>query len=171
MGPMCHLGMTSALLAGAKFSGLDVSPEIIAITTTGGVLIDSDKVFEIYDQKFKRQPPDITARVRLLHSVFAFPFGISLSYLSNSMLPFWAVLLHMLADAFIPGLKQDGRHYSTHPPLKWIMCPFPASLWYKIVPIGWPVKYPAQLNLCYELAEPIGFVVTLIATMIFWTNS
>lgn len=168
MGPLCHLGLTSTLLVGAKFSGLEVPPEIIAVSIAGGVLIDGDKVFEIYDQKFKKLEPDITARSRILHSIFAFPFGIGLAYLAGSWLPFLAVLLHALTDATVPGLTQNGRYYSTHPPLKWIMCPYPARLWYKIVPIGWPVKYPADINLCYKLAEPIGLALTLLAILVFW---
>ncbi len=167
MGPACHLGLTSALLAGAKFGGLDISPEIAVISVVGGVLIDGDKVFEIYDQKIKKLDPEITARCRLLHSIFAFPFGIGLSYLASSWLPFFAVLLHALTDATIPGITQDGRNYSTHPPLKWLMCPYPASLWYKVVPIGWPVKYPAQINLVYKIAEPIGLMVTAVTILFF----
>lgn len=167
MGPLCHLGLTSVLLAGAKISGLEITSEITAASLMGGVLIDGDKVFEIYDQKFRGNTPDITARARLLHSIFAFPFGMSLGYLTGSYLPFVAVLLHALTDATIPGLTQNGRYYSTHPPLKWLMCPFPASLWYKIVPMGWPVKYPPQLNLCYKLAEPIGLIVTVLIILFF----
>lgn len=167
MGPGCHLGLTSVVLAGAKWAGLDVSPEAVILSVAGGVLIDGDKAFEIYDQKFKCNPPDITARMRILHSIFVFPFGLGLTYLAGSWLPFLATLLHMFADAFIPGLKQNGRHYSTHPPLKWIMLPFPARWWYKVVPIGWPVKYPARLNMCYKIAEPIGLIVTFVSIIIF----
>lgn len=168
MGPGCHLGLTSTLLVGAKFYGLDISPGVFTTSIIGGVLIDSDKVFEIYDQKFKKLEPDITARCRILHSILAFPFGIGLNYMAGSWLPFLAMLLHALTDATIPGLTQNGRHYSTHPPLKWITPPFPASLWYKVVPMGWPVTYPAEPNLCYKLAEPIGLVLTLLAILFFY---
>lgn len=167
MGPLCHLGLTSALLAAVKFNGSEVSSDMVAISIAGGVLIDGDKIFELYDQKIKKLDPDITARSRVLHSIFAFPFGLSLSYLAGSWLPFLAVLLHIITDATIPGLTQNGRHYSTHPPLKWIMCPFFPDLWYKIVSLGWPVKYPAQTNLCYKLSEPLGAVLTLFIVLVF----
>lgn len=165
MGPVCHLGLTSALLAGTKLNGIEISAEIAAISVAGGVLIDCDKVFEIYDQKVKKLDPDITARCRLLHSIFAFPFGIGLSYLAGSWLPFFAVLLHALTDATIPGLTYNGKKYSTHPPLKWLMPPVPAFLWYKIVPLGWPVKY-SQPNYIYKVAEPIGLILAVLSIFI-----
>lgn len=167
MGPACHLGLTSALLAGACYTGNHVSSEVIIASIVGGVLIDSDKVFEFYHDKVKRYSPDITARSRVLHSILGFPFGIGLSCLVASFLPLYAVLLHMIADSSIPGLTYAGKHYCTHPPLKWAMFPYPASWWYRIVSKGWPVKYPAEPNLFYKIAEPVGAIATFLSIILF----
>lgn len=165
MGPLCHLGVTSALLAGSKLAGVNLSPEVIAMTYLGGVLIDGDKVFEIYHRNVRKLPPDITARDRILHSVFAFPFAALLTLLSSSLLPAIAVLLHIMADSFVPGLLRDGRHYPSHPRRKWISLPFAEQFWYQFVPRGWPIQYPPKLNSFYKLAEPVGLVLTLLACL------
>lgn len=168
MGPLCHLGLTSTWLAGHRLAGSGPSLEVIITSLIGGVLLDGDKVFEVYHRKFKQQVPDITARDRLLHSVLAFPFGFGLSWWSGSWLPLGAVLLHIAADSFIPGLKYAGKHYPPHSPWKWLLFPIPASWWYQIVPKGWPIQYPPQFNRCYQLAEPVGLALTLVADLILW---
>ncbi len=98
MGPVCHIGLTSGILAGSRLAGIDVTPEIIAVSYCGGVLIDGDKIFEIYHRNIKKLSSDITARDRILHSIFAFPFALFLALLSGSLLPAIAVLLHIAAD-------------------------------------------------------------------------
>lgn len=168
MGPGCHIGLTSALLAGSKLAGLEVTPEVITAAYIGGVFIDGDKVFEIYHRNIQKITPDITARDRLLHSVFAFPFAAVLAILVDSILPAIAVMLHIAADSFIPGLLKDGKHYPSHSPRKWIMVPFAGRLWYRFVPRGWPVTYPPTLNRFYKFMEPVGLALTVISVFVLY---
>ncbi len=157
MGPLIHLGLIAGLLSVADFVGYSVAPEITLATVIGGVLLDGDKVFEIVSNRArakKGQMPDITARCRILHSVFAFPFGLILSFLVSSWLPFFAVLLHIYTDSFIPGLIKDGKKYASHSPRKWIAFPFSKKSWRKVT-IGWPITYPPEFNRIYTKLSPI----------------
>jgi len=167
MGPICHIGLTSGLLAGSKLAGMDVTPGVIAATYCGGVFLDADKIFEIYHQNIKKLPPDITARDRILHSVFAFPFALFLTFLSGSLLPAIAVLLHIAADSLIPGLSQGNRYYPPHARIKWLLCPFAdAEQRQAIIFRNWPLKYPPKLNLLYKLMEPVGLILTVVSFFI-----
>ena len=168
MGPICHIGLTSSLLAGSRLVGIDVTPEIIAYAYCGGVLLDTDKVFEIYHRGIKKLPPDITAKDRILHSFLAFPFALLLTFLSNSLLPAIAVLLHIMADSFIPGLLQSNRYYPSHARIKWLMFPcYPsAEQRRKIISKNWPIKYPPRLGSFCKLMEPIGLILTIISFFI-----
>lgn len=162
MGPLCHVGMTTAVLAVAKLTGHDLSlVEVIAVYI-GGVLIDGDKIFEIYENKFLKKPWDITARCRILHSLLAFPFGLLLVYLAGSWLPFLALLSHIGADC-LPGVSENGRYYSCHSCLKWLMLPFLKKLWYKVVFVGWPVTAASRLNEIYKLGELLGLAILVIS--------
>ncbi len=170
MGPLVHAGATAALLAGMNLTGYNVNYEIAGATILGGFFLDGDKVFEIFSnrQKAKRgESPDITARCRLLHSIFAWPFGWVLNLMVDSLLPFFAVVLHIFADSFIPGLIKDGKHYPSHPPLKWMMFPFLKKLWYKIVPIGWPVTYPPEFNRNTYWAPVVGGILFIVSSA-YW---
>jgi len=168
VGPFCHLGVTSVLLAGSKMAGVNLTPEIIAASYIGGVLIDGDKVFEIYHRNIKKETPDITARDRILHSILAFPFAVLLGHFSDSILPVVAVMLHIAADSFVPGLLKSGKHYPSHSRRKWITNPFAKDSWYRFVPKNWPIKYPPKLNLLYKLMEPMGLVLAIISIFILF---
>lgn len=168
MGPITHIGLTAVLLAGAKFIGFDVNNEIIFAAMTGGVLLDGDKSIEIVANRIKKNKgaiPDITARCRILHSIFAFPFGLFLSLAVSSCLPFIAVLSHIFCDSFIPGLEKDGKHYPSHSPRKWLANPFSLALWKK-VGIGWPITYPPELNWVYDKLSPAIRIILLILSII-----
>lgn len=166
MGPLCHVGMTTAILAGAKLTGHDLSTVEVAAVYMSGVLIDGDKIFEIYQTKILGKPFDITARCRILHSFLAFPFGLFLVWLTGSWLPFLALLFHIGADSLIPAIKEGGRHYPSHPYFIWIMLPFFKNLWYKVVPIGWPVIPTSQFNKIYKLGELVGSVISIFAILL-----
>ncbi len=112
--------------------------------------------------------PDITARCRILHSILAWPFGLTLSFVVGSWLPLLAVLSHALADSTIPGLIKDGKHYPSHPPLKWIMFPFLKKLWCTIVPKGWPVTYPPEMNWVYNKLGPVVGGILLLLSVLYW---
>ena len=165
MGPLCHVGMTTAVLAGAKLIGHDLSLHEVVAVYMGGVLIDGDKVFEIYQTKILGKPWDITARCRILHSFLAFPFGLLLVWLTSSWLPFLALLFHIGADSLIPAIKEGGRHYPSHPYFIWMMLPFLKNWWYKVVPIGWPVTPASRFNKIYKLGEPVGLFVSILAVL------
>lgn len=165
MGPVCHIGLTSGFLAGLRFVGINVTPEIIAYAYCGGVLLDADKVFEIYHRGIKKLPPDITAKDRVFHSFLAFPFALLLIFLNNSLLPAIAVLLHIMADSFIPGLLQNDRYYPSHARIKWLMFPFypSAEKRQKIIFKNWPIKYPPKPSSFCKLMEPTGLILTIIS--------
>lgn len=169
MGPLCHIGLTSGLLAGSRLLGVNITPEIIAVTYCGGVLLDADKVFEIYHRSIKKLSPDITAGDRILHSVFAAPFAFALTLLTSSLLPAIAVLLHIMADSFIPALLHGDKYYPSHARIKWLMYPFRPFVGERrrmIVSKNWPIEYPPQLSLRYKLMEPIGLIFTGISLFI-----
>ncbi len=170
MGPIVHVGLTAALLSGARLAGYSVGTEVIAASVLGGIFLDADKAIEIVanqEKAKKGQAPDITARCRILHSVFAWPFGLVLSFAVGSWLPFIAVLLHVFADSFIPGIEKDGKNYPSHPPLKWIAMPF-SKKWWEIVTIGWPITYPTEMNWVYnKLGPAVGFVLLLMSAL-YW---
>ena len=168
MGPICHIGLTSGLLAGVRLAGVNVTLEIIAASYCGGVLIDADKIFEIYHRNIKKCPPDITARDRILHSALVFPFTILLTFLSGSVLPMIAVFLHITMDSFIPGLLWGNRYYPSHARIKWLMFPFYPSVVKRqaIISRNWPVEYPPKLLLLYKLMEPVGLILTVISFFI-----
>ncbi|OGN27824.1 MAG: hypothetical protein A2941_00550 [Candidatus Yanofskybacteria bacterium RIFCSPLOWO2_01_FULL_49_17] len=168
MGPISHVGVTLGLLTGAQMAGADISPTVIAASIGSGVFIDGDKIFEIYHRGFLKLTPDITARDRILHSVLAFPFGGALCWVSHSWLPFVALLLHIFVDSFIPCFRKDGKLYPSHPRLKWVMAPWMADAWYRIVPRGWPVQYPPVPAMVYKLAEPVGAVLAIISATVLW---
>ncbi len=64
-----HLVVTAAILGGADLIGLDTNHKISLAVLTGGVLIDLDKGFEVVSNGLREgHIPDITARVRILHS-------------------------------------------------------------------------------------------------------
>ncbi len=170
MGPIVHVGFTVALLSGAKLAGYSVGPEIVAASIIGGVFLDADKALEIMSNRVRAKKhiiPDITARCRILHSTFAFPFGLALSYITSSFLPFIAVLSHIFLDSFIPGLIKDGKNYPSLPPFKWIAVPF-IKKWWSIVTIGWPITYPPEFNWIYvKLCPAIGFILLLMSAL-YW---
>lgn len=168
MGPLVHAGATVALLAGANLAGYNVNQEIAAATILGGFFLDGDKVFEIY-QKMKKpdETPDITARCRILHSILAWPFGLTLSFLVGSWLPFVAVLFHVGADSFVPGLKKDGKDYPSHSPRKWIAFPFSKKSWAKVTK-GWPITYPPEMNWVYNKLGPAVGVILMILSVLYW---
>jgi len=170
VGPIVHLSFTATLLTGARLAGYNVNTEIAVASLIGGIFLDGDKAIEIVvsrEKKKKGEIPDITARCRILHSIFAFPFGLLLSFAVGSWLPFIAVLLHIFADSFIPGIEQDGKYYPSHSRRKWLANPFLKKSWKKVA-IGWPVTYPAELNWVYKkLCPAIGFFL-FIASSVYW---
>jgi len=152
MGPILHIGLTSGLLVAADLTGYNVSSDVLLATVAGGIFLDADKSIEIVSNRQKAKKgeiPDITARCRILHSVLAFPYGLALSLLVSSWIPFLAVLYHILADSFIPGLIKDGKNYPSHSPRKWLAVPFVKRSW-ETVKIGWPVSYPPEFNWVYS---------------------
>ncbi len=167
MGPMLHIGFTAALVSGAKLAGYNVSAEVIAVSVIGGIFLDADKVFEIVANRKKAKRgeiPDITARCRILHSILAFPFGLALSLTVSSWLPFIAVLTHIFADSFIPGIEKNGKHYPLHSRRKWLANPFSEKSWAKVT-IGWPITYPPEFNWVYEKLIPkigIGLIFSIV---------
>lgn len=170
MGPLVHLGLTGALLSAADFFGCNVSKEILAATVVSGVFLDADKVIEIVNNRIrakKGQVPDITARCRILHSIFAFPFGLTLSFLAGSWIPFQAVLFHIGADSFIPGLIKDGKNFPSHSPRKWLAVPFIKRSW-ETVTIGWPVTYPPEFNWVYNKLSPVIGGILLILSVLYF---
>lgn len=161
MGPLCHMGLTSSVLALAEISGKNLTTYEITATIVAGILIDADKIFEIYQYRIKKQTFDPTARCRILHSCLAFPFGILLSQLTLSILPLLALFSHIAADALIPVIKYKNRHYSSHPPLVWFVLPFFKNWRYQFVTKGWPITQPAQFNIVYKLGEIMGLVLLI----------
>lgn len=166
MGPIIHTGFVALLLTLAKLIGYDINLEIFLASILGGVLIDGDKVFEIIDKK-RREIPDITARWRLLHSIFAFPFGIILGLTVNSSLPFFAVLLHITLDSAVPGIVKNGKNYPSHSPRKWIAIPFVEKSW-RTVTGNWPITYPPEFNWIYKKLAPIVGIALLILSSLYW---
>ncbi len=170
MGPVMHIGLTSFLLVNAKLLGFNVDSDVCFATIAGGILLDADKTIEIPVNWFKSRKgkiPDITARCRILHSIFAFPFGLILSFAISSWLPFIAVLLHIGADSFIPGLEKDGKHYPSHSCRKWLANPFSQKSWEKVI-IGWPITYPPKLNWIYNQLAPITGAFMTILSFFLW---
>lgn len=167
---MCHMGLTTAVLTGAKLARHDLSVIEIVAVYVGGVLLDSDKVFEIFEQKILGRSWDLTARYRILHSFLAFLFGFFLVWFSDSWLLFLALLLHIGADSFIPAITAENeKRYPCHAPLKWVMLPFFKSLWYKVVPIGWPLlTYTHQFNKVNKLGESAGLVLFILSCTILF---
>jgi hypothetical protein len=165
------VGFTAVLLMGAKLAGCDISAEVAAASVIGGIFLDGDKAVEIVvnREKAKRgQIPDITARCRILHSIFAFPFGLVLSFAVGSLLPFIAVVLHIFADSFIPGIiGKDGKNYPSHSCRKWLANPFSQKSWAKVA-IGWPVIYPPKFNWIYEKLAPAVGLLLMIFSFWFW---
>ena len=156
MGPLLHVGLTAGLLVGADLTGFKINKEVIMAAVAGGIFLDADKVIEIISNRQKAKKgeiPDIAARCRILHSIFVFPFGLGLSFLASSLLPFLAVLYHIWADSFISSLVKDRRNYPSHPPRKWLAFPFIKSSW-ETVTIGWPVTYPPEFNWIYRKLGP-----------------
>ncbi len=165
-----HAGFTAALLTGVKLAGYDVGTEVIVASVLGGIFLDADKAIEIMANREKAKKgkiPDITARCRILHSIFAWPFGLALSLIISSWLPFIAVLLHIFADSFIPGLGKDGKHYPSHSRRKWIAIPVIKKSWAKVT-IGWPITYPPKFNWVYEKLSPSVGLILLILSFWFW---
>ena len=170
MDPITHTGLTVALLTGAKLIGLDVNNEICLAAVAGGVFLDADKIIEIIvnqNKKNKGITPDITARCRILHSIFAFPFGLFLSFAVLSWLPLFAVLLHIAADSLIPALEMNGKYYPSHSLFKWIAVPFINKSW-TIVTIGWPIVYLPKLTWVYNKLGPAIGTILLVASIIYW---
>ncbi len=171
MDPLVHFGLTAGLLSVADLAGCNINKEIFAAVVVGGVFLDADKAFEIISNSLKKkkgQMPDITAQCRILHSALAFPFGIVLSFLAISYLPFLAVLLHIFADSFIPGLIKDGKNYPSHSPRKWVAIPFIKKSW-EITTVGWPVTYPPEFNWVYnKLGPAIGGVLLVSSVLYCW---
>ncbi len=162
-----HVGLTAGLLTAAKIAGYTVTPEIAVATVIGGIFLDGDKVFEMYQgMRNPNKTPDITARCRILHSILAGPFGLILSSLMSSWLPFMAVLLHIGADSFIPGLIKDGKSYPSHSPRKWIAFPFSKKSWQKATK-GWPITYPPKMNWVYNKLGPAAGGVLFILSIFY----
>ena len=171
MGPLIHIGSIAALLTCARLIGYNLSLEIIIATVFGGVLIDGDKIFEIINNRLRQnrgEIPDITARCRILHSFLACPFAVILSLAAGSFLPFIAVLLHVFFDSFIPGVIKDGKCYPSHSRLKWVMLPYPAKYWKRIVTLNWPVTFPPEFNWIYRRLAPLVGIILLILSAISW---
>ena len=170
MGPLVHFGLTAGLLSVADLAGCSINKEIFAAVVVGGVFLDVDKAFEIISnnlKKKKEQMPDITARCRILHSILAFPFGVVLSFWAVSFLPLLAVLIHIWADSFIPGIIKDGENYPSHSPRKWVAVPFIKKSW-SMVTIGWPVSYPPEFNWIYNKLSPaIGGGLLILSVVYF----
>ncbi len=127
MKPFVHLGMTMSMLAIGKLCLPEkINWQTVFVCIVAGVFLDADKMFEIIANKKKKirnELPDISGRWRILHNIFAFPFGAALSYLSGCWFPFLAVLLHIVADSAIPTIMKNGKTYPSHPPLKWFILP------------------------------------------------
>lgn len=169
MGPIIHIGLIAAFLVLAELSGHSLSLEICFAVFMGGVFIDGDKVFEIIDNKLKRKKgklPDITAPSRILHSGLAFPYGLVLSLMVFSWLPFVAVLIHIFLDSIVPGVIKDGKHYPSHSLWKWVTAPFLGT--WKIVTIGWPVTYPPEFNWVYKRLAPLIGIVLILLSALYW---
>ncbi len=170
MGPMIHLGLTATFLSGARLAGYDVNTEIAAAIFVSGIFLDGDKTLEIISNRVRAKKhimPDITARCRILHSIFAWPFGLVLSFAVCSWLPFIAVLSHIFLDSFVPGLIKDSKNYPSHPCRKWLANPFSERSWAKVT-IGWPVTYPPEFNWVYnKLAPAIGGVLFFLSVL-YW---
>lgn len=170
MSPLLHFGLTAGFLSVADLLGCNIDKKIFTAVVVGGVFLDIDKVIEIINnglKKKKGQMPDITARCRILHSALAFPFGLALSFLTVSCLPFLAVLIHIWTDSFIPGLIKDGKNYPSHSPRKWIAVPFIQKSW-EIVTINWPITYPPKFNWIYSKLSPaIGGILLIMSVLYF----
>lgn len=165
MRSLVHLGLTAGLLSVADLAGLDITPGVAVATVIGGVFLDGDKTLEIYRKMRKpNEIPDITARCRILHSILAWPFGLTLSFFTGSWLPFLSVLIHIGVDSFIPGLIEDNRSYPSHSPQKWVANPFSKKSWSK-VSLGWQIIYPPKMNWIYRKLCPTigGLLLTLSA--------
>lgn len=157
-----HLAVTAALLGGASLIGLETSPEISLAVLIGGVLIDLDKGLEVLSNSLRKDRiSDITARSRILHSFLVFPFGLALSWLVLSWLPFLAVLLHVVLDSFIPAIEKGGKNYPSHPPWKWLSNPFSDKSWSKVTN-GWPVAYPPKFNRIYNSVSFLNIPASII---------
>lgn len=170
MGPIFHVGLTAFSLSIANFFGYNISQQVFLVSLAGGVLIDSDKIIEKVNKKTrieKGEAPDITARCRIFHSFFALPFGLTLSLMAHSWFPFFAVLLHIAADSFIPAVKKSGKYYPSHSPLKWLAIPFIKRSW-KTVTLGWPVTYPPEITWVYQKLSLMGGMGFLIFAIFFW---
>lgn len=170
MDPIVHFGLTVALLSGARLAGYSIGEEVAIASVVGGIFLDGDKAIEIFTNQVKAKKgeiPDITARCRILHSIFAFPFGLILSLVVSSWLPFIVVLLHIFADSFVPSLKENGKNYPSHSRRKWIANPFSSKSWAKVT-IGWPVTRAAETNWVYDILGPIvGLILLLLSFLIY----
>jgi len=170
MGPLLHAGLTFGLLVAADLTGCKVNKEFFLAVVAGGIFLDADKAIEIISNRQKAKKgeiPDITARCRILHSEFAFPFGLALSWLAGcSLIPFLSVLLHIGADSFIPGLMKDGKNYPSHSPRKWLADPFSKKSWAWAM-IGWPVTYPPEFSRMYTRIGPMIGVALLGLSLVY----